>query len=160
MNDSEPSPWPLPKTTACQALQATSSSTPYRANNVEATDAVQKPSKSFTTTPCLVQVYLTVLQQRDSTILPRHSRGQVLAVVLYCCRIQSDHGESQSMNQITKCCVNSIKAQTPQQRRANEKYARQEAAKRGRAESERQQRDITRSPISPLWIGTIPRTGF
>jgi len=44
--------------------------------------------------------------------------------------------------------------QTPQQRRANEKFARTEASKRGKAETvvkKTQQKQP--SPISPVWIG-------
>lgn len=46
-------------------------------------------------------------------------------------------------------------AQTPQQRRANERYARQEAAKRGKPESAIKQKQKFKPPISPIWIGTI-----
>ncbi|KAI9848735.1 MAG: hypothetical protein M1837_006822 [Sclerophora amabilis] len=46
-------------------------------------------------------------------------------------------------------------AQTPTQRRANEKYARQESAKRGKPESVTKQKPKTKSPISPVWIGLL-----
>ena len=51
-------------------------------------------------------------------------------------------------------------AQTPQQRKANERYARQEAAKRGKPESAIKQKQKWEPPISRLWIGTFSgRTG-
>ncbi|KAL2215269.1 hypothetical protein M432DRAFT_634753 [Thermoascus aurantiacus ATCC 26904] len=43
-------------------------------------------------------------------------------------------------------------AQTPQQRRANEKYARHEAAKRGRPESAVKQKQRLKSPVSTGWV--------
>ncbi|KAL2010143.1 hypothetical protein VTN00DRAFT_5950 [Thermoascus crustaceus] len=43
-------------------------------------------------------------------------------------------------------------AQTPQQRRANEKYARQEAAKRGKHESAVKQKQKPKSPVSTGWV--------
>ena len=45
------------------------------------------------------------------------------------------------------------KAQTPQQRKANERYARQEAAKRGKPESAAKQKQKWEPPISRVWIG-------
>ncbi|KAF6223788.1 hypothetical protein HO173_013214 [Letharia columbiana] len=48
-----------------------------------------------------------------------------------------------------------VQAQTLQQRRANEKYARQEAAKRGKPESAIKQKQKFSPPISPLWIGVL-----
>jgi hypothetical protein len=47
-----------------------------------------------------------------------------------------------------------LQAQTPQQRKANEKYARSEAAKRGKPESAVKAKKIAeKSPISNIWIG-------
>ncbi|KAI9812652.1 MAG: hypothetical protein M1832_000372 [Thelocarpon impressellum] len=43
-------------------------------------------------------------------------------------------------------------AQTPQQRKANEKYARQEASKRGKPESAVKAKQNFKSPISTVWI--------
>jgi len=45
--------------------------------------------------------------------------------------------------------------QTPQQRRANESYARKESAKRGKAESALKIRSKEKSPISMVWIGIL-----
>ena len=47
----------------------------------------------------------------------------------------------------------SSQAQTPQQRKANERYARQEAAKRGKPESAVKHKQKWDPPISKLWIG-------
>ena len=44
-------------------------------------------------------------------------------------------------------------AQTPQQRKANERYARQEAAKRGKPESAVKHKQKWEPPISKVWIG-------
>ena len=44
-------------------------------------------------------------------------------------------------------------AQTPQQRKANERYARQEAAKRGKPESAVKHKQKWDPPISKVWIG-------
>ncbi|KAK0516799.1 hypothetical protein JMJ35_001402 [Cladonia borealis] len=46
-------------------------------------------------------------------------------------------------------------AQTPQQRKANERYARQEAAKRGKPESAVKHKQKWDPPISKLWIGVL-----
>ncbi|MCJ1386539.1 hypothetical protein MMC17_009665 [Xylographa soralifera] len=46
-------------------------------------------------------------------------------------------------------------AQTPQQRKANERYARLESAKRGKPESAIKQKQKLKPPISPLWIGLL-----
>jgi hypothetical protein len=46
-----------------------------------------------------------------------------------------------------------FKAQTPQQRKANEKFAKQEAAKRGKPESAIKKKEKFKSPIGPVWIG-------
>lgn len=44
-------------------------------------------------------------------------------------------------------------AQTPQQRRANEAYARAEANKRGKPQSEVKRKEKPqKSPISPVWL--------
>ncbi|MCJ1288360.1 hypothetical protein MMC26_007715 [Xylographa opegraphella] len=43
--------------------------------------------------------------------------------------------------------------QTPQQRKANERYAKLESAKRGKPESAIKQKQKFKQPISPLWIG-------
>ncbi|KAH6649003.1 hypothetical protein BKA67DRAFT_539006 [Truncatella angustata] len=45
-------------------------------------------------------------------------------------------------------------AQTPQQRRANEKFAKDQNARRGKSEAERQVRtkQVQKAPISPLWL--------
>ena len=50
--------------------------------------------------------------------------------------------------------ADTAQAQTPQQRKANERYAKQEASKRGKPESEIKQKQKFKPPISPLWIGT------
>jgi len=43
-------------------------------------------------------------------------------------------------------------AQTPQQRKANEKYAKREAAKRGKPESTAKSKLKSKSPVSTGWI--------
>ena len=48
-----------------------------------------------------------------------------------------------------------LQAQTPQQRKANERYARQEAAKRGKPESVVKKKQKFNPPISSLWIGML-----
>jgi hypothetical protein len=49
-------------------------------------------------------------------------------------------------------------AQTPAQRRANEKYAKQESAKRGKPESAIKKKEKFKSPVSTVWIGmSYPR---
>ncbi|KAK6334057.1 hypothetical protein TWF696_002559 [Orbilia brochopaga] len=46
--------------------------------------------------------------------------------------------------------------QTPQQRIANEKFAKREAAKRGKAEGDRKTYEKTaKSPISPMWFALL-----
>jgi len=46
--------------------------------------------------------------------------------------------------------------QTPQQRIANEKFAKREAAKRGKAEADRKTYEKpSKLPISPLWLGLL-----
>ena len=53
----------------------------------------------------------------------------------------------------TKPCSYILQVQTPQQRRANEKFAKQETARRGKAEAPVKQKQKFKPPISPLWIG-------
>lgn len=43
--------------------------------------------------------------------------------------------------------------QTPQQRKANEKFKKAQDAKRGKPASEIKKRENFKSPISPLWLG-------
>lgn len=46
-------------------------------------------------------------------------------------------------------------AQTPQQRRANEAYAKSEAAKRGKPVSDiKKKQKVDKAPISPIWVCT------
>jgi len=46
-------------------------------------------------------------------------------------------------------------AQTPQQKKANEKYARHESAKRGKPEAVLKAKQTSKAPISPYWIGLL-----
>ncbi|OAA64526.1 Endoplasmic reticulum, stress-associated Ramp4 [Niveomyces insectorum RCEF 264] len=48
-------------------------------------------------------------------------------------------------------------AQTPEQRRRNLKFAKEQDARRGKSESELKKRskDAPKSPISPLWLGLL-----
>ncbi|KAL2046047.1 hypothetical protein N7G274_001494 [Stereocaulon virgatum] len=46
-------------------------------------------------------------------------------------------------------------AQTPQQRKANERYARQEAAKRGKPEAAIKHKQKWEPPISRIWVGIL-----
>ncbi|OJJ43017.1 hypothetical protein ASPZODRAFT_154984 [Penicilliopsis zonata CBS 506.65] len=43
-------------------------------------------------------------------------------------------------------------AQTPQQRKANEKYAKHEAAKRGKGQISIKQKQHSKSPVSTGWL--------
>ncbi|RVD83452.1 uncharacterized protein DFL_007838 [Arthrobotrys flagrans] len=46
--------------------------------------------------------------------------------------------------------------QTPQQRLANEKFAKREAAKRGKADTDRKTYEKAgKNPISPLWFALL-----
>ena len=46
-------------------------------------------------------------------------------------------------------------AQTPQQRRANLKFAKDQEARRGKSEDQlkKKAKDAPKSPISPMWLG-------
>ncbi|KAL2021215.1 hypothetical protein VTK56DRAFT_7402 [Thermocarpiscus australiensis] len=48
-------------------------------------------------------------------------------------------------------------AQTPQQRRANLKFAKEQEARRGKSEDQIKKRakDLPKSPISPIWLGLL-----
>ncbi|EKG14642.1 hypothetical protein MPH_08115 [Macrophomina phaseolina MS6] len=46
-------------------------------------------------------------------------------------------------------------AQTPQQRLANERFAKSEAAKRGKPQTAVKKQEVAKSPISKGWIETI-----
>jgi hypothetical protein len=48
--------------------------------------------------------------------------------------------------------INMSQAQTPQQRRANERFAKTEAAKRGKAPTIKPKKN-TKSPLSASWVG-------
>ncbi|KAF7533884.1 hypothetical protein G7054_g6678 [Neopestalotiopsis clavispora] len=45
-------------------------------------------------------------------------------------------------------------AQTPQQRRANAKFVKDQDARRGKSDADRQARakEVQKSPISPIWL--------
>ncbi|ROW09197.1 hypothetical protein VPNG_05665 [Cytospora leucostoma] len=52
----------------------------------------------------------------------------------------------------------SVQAQTPQQRRANLKFAKQNEAKMGKSEEEVKKlakKETAKTPISPLWLGLL-----
>ncbi|KAI1131990.1 hypothetical protein F5Y10DRAFT_232451 [Nemania abortiva] len=48
-------------------------------------------------------------------------------------------------------------AQTLEQRRRNAKFAKDQDARRGKAETDikKRSKDIPKSPISPLWLGVL-----
>jgi len=48
-----------------------------------------------------------------------------------------------------------VQAQTPQQRRANLKFAKEQEARRGKAEDQIKKKTthVQKSPISPFWLG-------
>jgi len=46
-------------------------------------------------------------------------------------------------------------AQTPQQRKAKEKFKKSQDAKRGKPASEIKKKEDFKSPISPLWLGLL-----
>lgn len=52
---------------------------------------------------------------------------------------------------------NKKKAQTPQQRRANLKFVKDQEARRGKSEEQIKKRakDTPKSPISPIWLGKL-----
>ncbi|KAH8664285.1 hypothetical protein BX600DRAFT_512336 [Xylariales sp. PMI_506] len=45
-------------------------------------------------------------------------------------------------------------AQTPQQKRANAKFAKEQDARRGKSEADikKRSKEVQKSPISPLWL--------
>ncbi|OJJ66635.1 hypothetical protein ASPBRDRAFT_137389, partial [Aspergillus brasiliensis CBS 101740] len=45
--------------------------------------------------------------------------------------------------------------QTPQQRKANEKYAKQESAKRGKGKTVAKSKQTSRSPVSTVWVAIL-----
>ncbi|KAI1919756.1 hypothetical protein LOZ53_006746 [Ophidiomyces ophidiicola] len=45
--------------------------------------------------------------------------------------------------------------QTPQQRKANEKYAKYEEAKRGKLERVAKSKVTPKAPVSVAWVGTL-----
>jgi hypothetical protein len=49
-----------------------------------------------------------------------------------------------------------LQAQTPQQRRANLKFTKDQEARRGKSEDQIKKRvkTVTKSPISPIWLST------
>ncbi|OIW29592.1 hypothetical protein CONLIGDRAFT_631676, partial [Coniochaeta ligniaria NRRL 30616] len=51
----------------------------------------------------------------------------------------------------------SSQAQTPQQRRANAKFFKEQEANRGKSKDEikKKTKETFKSPISPLWLGTL-----
>lgn len=48
-----------------------------------------------------------------------------------------------------------VQAQTPQQRRANAKFAKDQEARRGKSSEELKKKSkvVQKSPISPIWLG-------
>ncbi len=49
-----------------------------------------------------------------------------------------------------------LQTQTPEQRKRNLKFAKEQTAKRGKSASEIKKREQQKSPISPLWLGMCP----
>ena len=48
-----------------------------------------------------------------------------------------------------------MQAQTPEQRKRNQKFAKEQSARRGKPASEIKKKQDFKSPISPLWLGTF-----
>ena len=48
-----------------------------------------------------------------------------------------------------------LQAQTPEQRKRNQKFAKEQSARRGKPASEIKKKQDFKSPISPLWLGTF-----
>ena len=69
--------------------------------------------------------------------------------------LPAEHGTLRMIHFLPCESLPVIQAQTPQQRRANERYARQEAAKRGKPETAVKQKQKLSPPISPIWIGAL-----
>ncbi|KAH8888858.1 hypothetical protein GQ53DRAFT_748771 [Thozetella sp. PMI_491] len=48
-------------------------------------------------------------------------------------------------------------AQTPAQRRANARFAKDQDARRGKSEDQikKRSKEVIKSPISPIWIGVL-----
>jgi len=46
-------------------------------------------------------------------------------------------------------------AQTPSQRRANQKFAKGNEVKMGKPETQIKKKETFKSPISPLWLGVL-----
>ncbi|TVY64175.1 hypothetical protein LSUE1_G008158, partial [Lachnellula suecica] len=46
-------------------------------------------------------------------------------------------------------------AQTPEQRKRNAKFAKEQTAKRGKPASEIKKKQDFKSPISPFWLGIL-----
>ncbi|TPR05527.1 IGR protein motif family protein [Aspergillus niger] len=46
-------------------------------------------------------------------------------------------------------------AQTPQQRKANERFAKQESAKRGKGKTVAKSKQTPRSPVSTVWVAIL-----
>jgi len=46
-------------------------------------------------------------------------------------------------------------AQTPEQRKRNAKFAKEQSAKRGKPASEIKKKQDFKSPISPFWLGVL-----
>jgi hypothetical protein len=51
-------------------------------------------------------------------------------------------------------------AQTPQQRKANQKFAKAEEEKRGKPQSNLKKKVAEKSPISGMWLGMFPLVAF
>lgn len=72
-------------------------------------------------------------------------------------RTYVNHGKEKMPGHVlSKKITHPGQAQTPQQRKANERYAKQESAKRGKSESVVKQKQKSNPPISKLWIGKPP----
>lgn len=51
-------------------------------------------------------------------------------------------------------------AQTPRQRQANDKFLKDQEARRGKSEDQiklKKTKEVVKSPISPVWLGKMPR---
>jgi len=55
-----------------------------------------------------------------------------------------------------------LQAQTPRQRQANARFAKEQESRMGKSEDQLKKRakDQPKSPISPMWLGELPSSAF
>jgi hypothetical protein len=85
----------------------------------------------------------------------QYIRVHIFILIVFTMVLQTPHSAVLTLCSLTK---NLTQAQTPEQRMRNQKFAKENTARMGKPESAIKKKDKDlKSPISPIWLGRLPR---